>query len=155
MADNMYLTADGVQKLEKELAELKGPARAALSKRLKAAIEQGDLSENADYSKAKEDQSFMEGRIQEIEAMLKNYVIIDANGNKRDAVDIGATITIQEGSDDPETYFLVGPAEADPAHGKISFESPIGSALLKHKVGDTVKVAAPGGDILFRILEIK
>ncbi|MGV8025072.1 MAG: transcription elongation factor GreA [Anaerolineaceae bacterium] len=155
MADTVYLTAEGIRKLEQELAELKGPARIALSKRLKAAIEQGDLSENADYSKAKEDQSFLEGRIQGIEAMLKNYVVIDEQNNLHEIVEIGATVTIQEGSDDPETYFLVGPAEADPAHGRISFESPIGSALLNHKIGETVKVAAPGGDLLFHILEIK
>ncbi|MHB8807687.1 MAG: transcription elongation factor GreA [Anaerolineaceae bacterium] len=155
MADTVYLTAEGIRKLEQELAELKGPARIALSKRLKAAIEQGDLSENADYSKAKEDQSFLEGRIQGIEAMLKNYVVIDDQNNFHEIVEIGATVTIQEGSDDPETYFLVGPAEADPAHGRISFESPIGSALLNHKIGETVKVAAPGGDLLFHILEIK
>jgi transcription elongation factor GreA len=155
MADIVYLTAEGIQKLEQELAELKGPARIALSKRLKAAIEQGDLSENADYSKAKEDQSFLEGRIQGIEAMLKNYVVIDDQNNFHEVVEIGATVTIQEGSADPETYFLVGPAEADPAHGRISFESPIGSALLNHKIGETVKVAAPGGDLLFHILEIK
>ncbi len=155
MADTVYLTAEGIRKLEQELAELKGPARIALSKRLKAAIEQGDLSENADYSKAKEDQSFLEGRIQGIEAMLKNYVVIDDQNNFHEIVEIGATVTIQEGSDDPETYFLVGPAEADPVHGRISFESPIGSALLNHKTGETVKVAAPGGDLLFHILEIK
>ena len=155
MADTVYLTAEGIRKLEQELAKLKGPARIALSKRLKAAIEQGDLSENADYSKAKEDQSFLEGRIQGIEAMLKNYIVIDEQNNLHEIVEIGATVTIQEGSDDPESYFIVGPAEADPAHGKISFESPIGSALLNHKIGETVKVAAPGGDLLFHILEIK
>ncbi|HOJ00696.1 MAG TPA: transcription elongation factor GreA [Anaerolineaceae bacterium] len=155
MADTVYLTPEGVQKLEQELAELKGPARVALAKRLKAAIEQGDLSENADYSKAKEDQAFTEGRIQEIEAMLKNYIVIDGKQNVHDTVEIGTTVTIQESSDSPETYFLVGPAEADPAHGKISFESPIGSALLKHKVGDTVKVSTPAGYLLFQILDIK
>ncbi len=154
MAENVYLTANGVKKLEEELAELKGPVRASISKRLRAAIEQGDLSENADYSKAKEDQSFVEGRIQEIEAMLKNYVLIDENGDHRDTVEIGATVTIQEGSDDPETYFLVGPAEADPMQGKISFESPIGNALLSHKVGDKIKVTTPNGELYFHILDI-
>lgn len=155
MADKVYLTAEGVTKLEKELEELKGPARVELSKRLKAAIEQGDLSENADYSKAKEDQSFLEGRIQEIENMLKNYVVIDDRQRSKGTVEIGATVTIQEGSDNPETYYLVGPAEADPAHGRISFESPIGSALMKHQVGDAIKVSAPGGDLVFKIIDIK
>lgn len=155
MADPVYLTADGLNKLEQELSELKGPARKSLSKRLKIAIEQGDLSENADYIKAKEDQGFMEGRIQEIEAMLNNYIVIDEKKNIHEKVEIGATITIQEGSDDPETYFLVGSAEADPVNGKISYESPIGSALLDHRVGDKVKVSAPGGEVFLQILEIK
>ncbi|HAF60938.1 MAG TPA: transcription elongation factor GreA [Anaerolineaceae bacterium] len=155
MVDTVYLTAEGIKKLEAELEQLKGPARAELSKRLKAAIEQGDLSENADYSKAKEDQGFLEGRIQEIEAMLKNFVIIDEQQRNHDFVEIGATVTIQEGDDDPETYYLVGPAEADPVNGKISFESPIGSALLNHSIGETVIVSTPGGELNFKILEIK
>jgi transcription elongation factor GreA len=155
MADPVYLTADGLIKLQQELAELKGPVRASLSKRLKIAIEQGDLSENADYIKAKEDQGFIEGRIQELEAMLNSYKIIDQTKNINEKVEIGSTITIQEGSDDPETYFLVGSAEADPINGRISFESPIGSALLNHRVGDKVKVSVPGGDIILQILEIK
>lgn len=155
MPEKTYLTADGVKNLEAELEQLKGPARSELSKRLKAAIEQGDLSENADYSKAKEDQGFLEGRIQEIEAMLINYVLIDERKRKQGLVEIGATVTIQEGNDEPETYYLVGPAEADPINGKISFESPIGSALLNHAPGETVVVSTPGGDLNFTILEIK
>ena len=155
MPEKTYLTTDGVKNLEAELEQLKGPARSELSKRLKAAIEQGDLSENADYSKAKEDQGFLEGRIQEIEAMLKNYVLIDERKRKQGLVEIGATVTIQEGNDEPETYYLVGPAEADPINGRISFESPIGSALLDHAPGETVVVSTPGGDLNFKILEIK
>ena len=155
MADTVYLTAEGIKKLEAELEQLRGPARIELSKRLKAAIEQGDLSENADYSKAKEDQSFLEGRIQEIEAMLTNYVIIDDRQRNHGFVEIGATVTIQEGDDDPEIYYIVGPAEADPVNGRISFESPIGSALLNHSIGETVIVSTPGGELNFKILEIK
>ena len=155
MPEKTYLTTDGVKNLEAELEQLKGPARSELSKRLKAAIEQGDLSENADYSKAKEDQGFLEGRIQEIEAMLKNYILIDERKRKHGLVEIGATVTIQEGNDEPETYYLVGPAEADPINGRISFESPIGSALLDHAPGETVVVSTPGGDLNFKILEIK
>lgn len=155
MPEKTYLTTDGVKNLESELEQLKGPARSELSKRLKAAIEQGDLSENADYSKAKEDQGFLEGRIQEIEAMLKNYVLIDERKRKQGLVEIGATVTIQEGDDEPETYYLVGPAEADPINGRISFESPIGSALLNHAPGEKVVVSTPGGDLNFTILEIK
>lgn len=154
MEETVYLTNAGINKLEAELKELKGPARKELSQRLKSAIEMGDLSENADYAKAKEDQGFLEGRIQEIESMLKNYVIIDEKKRSQDIIEIGSTITIQEGSDSPETYYLVGPAEADPVNGKISFQSPIGNALLEHKVGDDVKVNTPGGELTLKILEI-
>jgi transcription elongation factor GreA len=155
MEETVYLTNAGITKLEAELEELKGPARKDLSQRLKSAIEMGDLSENADYAKAKEDQGFLEGRIQEIESMLKNYVIIDEKKRSQDIIEIGSTITIQEGADSPETYYLVGPAEADPVNGKISFQSPIGNALLEHKVGDNVKVNTPGGELTLKILEIK
>ncbi len=155
MADSVYLTADGLKKLQEELNELKGPARISISKRLKIAIEQGDLSENADYIKAKEDQGFTEGRIQEIEALLNNYTIIAEKKSISERVEIGSTVTIQENTNNPETYFLVGSAEADPMHGKISFESPIGSALLNHKAGDKIKVTAPGGEISFLIVDIK
>lgn len=149
-----YLTAEGLERLQKELTELKGPAREALALRLRAAIQQGDLSENADYSAAKEEQGFLEGRIQELERILRNVVIIDPN-TRRDQVDIGARITIQEdGFDEPEDYYMVGPKEADPANGRISHESPIGKALLGHREGDKVVVETPNGVITFNILKI-
>src|SRR5512140_1602740 len=101
-----YLTPEGEDKLKRELEELKGPRREELSKRLRSAIQMGDLSENADYHKAKEDQGFLEGRIQEIEYMLRNAVLIESN-TRRDSVGIGSRVTIQEGSGPEETYHVV------------------------------------------------
>src|SRR5262245_44389867 len=131
--NQVYLTAEGEAKLKTELAELKGPRREELAKRLRSAIQMGDLSENADYHKAKEDQGFLEGRIQEIESILRNAVIIEKT--QGDAVSVGSHVTIQEADFDPEIFYVVGAKEADPRNGKISNESPIGSALMNHKVG--------------------
>jgi transcription elongation factor GreA len=150
-----YLTAEGAERLQNELTNLKGPAREQLAQRLRAAIQQGDLSENADYSAAKEDQGFLEGRIQELERILSNFIIIDENAKNRDVVDIGAHITIQEGDYDAETYHMVGPKEANPVQGRISHESPIGRALLGHRVGDEVVADTPNGVIRFKILKIE
>jgi transcription elongation factor GreA len=149
-----YLTPEGEAKLRAELAELTGPRREELSQRLRSAIQMGDLSENADYHKAKEDQGFLEGRIQEIEAILRSAVIIEKTAS-RDVVSIGSHVTIQEEDFPPETYHLVGPTEADPRNGKISHESPIGRALLDKKVGDVAEAEAPGGKIKFKILRIE
>jgi transcription elongation factor GreA len=150
-----YLTPEGAERLRQELVNLKGPGREALAKRLRAAIQQGDLSENADYHHAKEEQGFMEGRIQELERLLKNTIILEENGQLRDVVDVGVHVTIQEEDLSPETYHLVGPTEANPRQGKISFESPIGRALMGHKAGDIVTAETPVGAISFKILEIK
>ena len=114
MADVHYLTADGLVKLKAEFEQLKGPAREDLAKRLRFAIQQGDLSENADYIQAKEEQGFLEGRIQELTEILSNYQIIDERVGNRDKVEIGAHITIQEDEYDPETYHLVGPKRSQP-----------------------------------------
>ncbi len=154
MPEPTYLTAEGAAKLESELVELKGPRREAIAKRLRSAIQMGDLSENADYHKAKEDQGFLEGRIQEIEFMLRNAVIIEKSG-RGDTITIGSHVTIQEAGSDPETYHVVGAKEADPRHGKISNESPIGRASMDHKVGDTIEAETPGGKIKFKILKIE
>jgi transcription elongation factor GreA len=154
MTQPNYLTPEGEAKLNAELQELKGPKREELSKRLRSAIQMGDLSENADYHKAKEDQGFLEGRIQEIESILRNTVIIEETQN-RGVIFIGSHVTIQEGDFDPETYHLVGPTEADPRKGKISHESPIGRALMDKKVGDIAEAETPGGKIKFKILKIE
>jgi transcription elongation factor GreA len=148
-----YLTPEGETRLRAELAELTGPRREELAKRLRAAIQMGDLSENADYHKAKEDQGFLEGRIQEIEAILRMAVIIVKK--QSDVVTVGSHVTVQEADFDPETYYLVGAKEADPRSGKISNESPIGKALMDHKAGDVVEAETPGGRIKFKILKIE
>lgn len=155
MNEQVYLTAEGAARLKAELEELVGPARTELAKRLRAAIQQGDLSENADYHKAKEDQGFLEGRIQELEFLLKNAKIIPPNNGNKDTIDIGARITVQEEDFEPETYHLVGPKEANPRNGMISYESPIGQALMGHRVGDKINVQTPGGTIYLSILQIE
>ncbi len=154
MAETSFLTAEGLEKLQKELIQLKGPARDDLSHRLREAIQMGDLSENADYIQAKEEQGFLEGRIQELEQLLSNVQIIDENEKSRDVIDIGATVTVQEETYAEEEYFLVGPKEADPINGRISYESPIGKALIGHKVGDSIKIETPGGSLNLKIKKI-
>lgn len=154
MAEPTYLTTEGATRLKAELEELTGPRREELAVRLRTAIQMGDLSENADYIKAKEDQGFLEGRIQELEYILSNAVIIEDNNN-RDVVGIGSHVTIQEEDYPEETYHLVGPTEADPSKGKISHESPIGKALMDHKAGETVEAETPGGVIKLKILKIE
>ncbi|GAB4488593.1 MAG: transcription elongation factor GreA [Anaerolineales bacterium] len=153
MPEPIYLTAEGAEKLKLELTELKGPQREALAKRLREAIQMGDLSENADYHKAKEDQAFLEGRIQELEYILSAAQIIDSTV-ATDVVRVGVTVTVQEEDFEPETYYIVGAKEADPRAGKISNESPIGRALMDHKVGDVVEAQTPGGVLKLKILKI-
>ena len=153
MPEPTYLTAEGAAKLKTELKELTGPKREELSARLRAAIQMGDLSENADYIKAKEDQGFLEGRIQELEYILGNAIIIEEKADKN-VVSLGSRVTIQEEDYPEETYHLVGATEADPSKGKISHESPIGNALINHKVGEIVEAETPGGTIKFKILKI-
>ncbi len=148
-----YLTPEGELKLKAELAELTGPRREELALRLRSAIQMGDLSENADYHKAKEDQAFLEGRIQEIEAVLRSAVIIEKTNS--DTVNVGSHVTVQEENYDPEKYHLVGAKEADPRNGKISNESPIGQALMGHKAGDVVEAETPGGKVKFKILKVE
>jgi len=154
MPDPKYLTAEGISKIKGEREELRGPRRHDLAKRLRSAIQMGDLSENADYHKAKEDQAFLEGRIQELEYLLRNAVVIEKNVSS-DVVGLGNHVTIQEGDSPAETYHVVGAKEADPRNGKISNESPIGMALSDHRVGDVVEVETPGGILRFKILKIE
>ena len=155
MEQEYYLTSEGAAKLRAELEELKGPKRDEMARRLRSAIQMGDLSENADYHKAKEDQGFMEGRIQELERILKNVKIIDEDELPTDTIQVGSRVTVQEGDYPVETYFLVGATEADPRNGRISNESPIGKALLGGHVGDEVVASTPGGEIRLKILKIE
>jgi len=155
MNDDIFLTEDGIQKIKEELEELKGPARAELAARLRSAIEMGDLSENADYIKAKEDQGFTEGKIQELEEILKRAKVIDLQNNSSDEVQIGSSVLVKEEGYEQELIHIVGSKEADPNLGKLSYESPIGSALLGHKISDIVRIKTPEGGINFKIIEIK
>jgi len=149
-----YLTPEGKEKLKAELDELVNVKRIALAKRLRDAIQQGDLSENADYHSAKEDQAFLEGRILELQQALRSAVIIE-NVISTGSVQMGSRVTVQETGEDPETFILVGAKEASPREGKISNESPIGRALLGRRVGDTIEATTPAGTIQFKILDIE
>ena len=154
MSEPIYLTAEGAEKLKLELVDLKGPQRAAISARLRDAIQMGDLSENADYHKAKEDQGFLEGRIQELEYTLSNAIIVDGSARK-DVVSVGMHVTVKEDDFEPEVFHIVGAKEADPRAGKISNESPFGRALMDHRVGEVVKAETPGGTTKLKILKIE
>ena len=155
MAQQNYLTPEGKEELQRELAILVNVRRQELAAKLKDAVSQGDLKENADYHDAKEQQAFVEGRIQYIESVLRTATIISNKGNS-DRVRVGSAVTIREqGVAEDETYLIVGPAEANPREGKISNESPIGSALLGHKKGDKVRVMTPSGEMLLVIRLVK
>jgi transcription elongation factor GreA len=155
MSEPIYLTAEGAAKLKLELADLKGPQREALSARLRDAIQMGDLSENADYHKAKEDQGFLEGRIQELEYTLANAIIVEDGTASKEVVSVGNHVTVQEEDYEPEVFHIVGAKEADPRAGKISNESPFGRALMAHRVGEVVSAETPGGKIKLKILKIE
>ncbi|MEJ5308797.1 MAG: transcription elongation factor GreA [Anaerolineae bacterium] len=151
----VYVTPEGLEKLKAELDELVNVRRVALAQRLSAAIKQGDLSENADYITAKEEQAFLEGRIREIEAAVRHAVVIEGPVVSDGRATLGSYVTVvEEGYDDEETYHIVGPLEADPTKGKISHESPLGESLLGRRVGDKVTVQAPAGTIEFRVVKI-
>jgi transcription elongation factor GreA len=150
-----YLTAEGAIRIKTELEDLKGPQRLAISRRLRDAIQMGDLSENADYHKAKEDQGFLEGRIQELEYVITNAIIVEETDGPKNIVSVGVQVTVQEDDSDPETYHMVGAKEANPRLRKISNESPIGLALMGRKVGEVVEAVTPGGRIKLKILKIE
>jgi transcription elongation factor GreA len=150
-----YLTPEGFQNLEKRLRHLLEVRRAEVAERLRQALEEGgDLSENAEYEDAKNEQAFVEGEILRLEMILSTAQVIEASDVK-DQVVIGSKVTVvEQGSKDKEVYYLVGSAEAKPSEGKISHESPLGRAMIGAKVGEKVKVKAPDGEIIFTIKEI-
>jgi transcription elongation factor GreA len=153
--NKVYLTLEGVEKLRQELDHLINERRPALADRLRHAIQQGDLSENADYQTAKEEQAFLEGRIQQLERMLLDAVIIEETQGPKDKVGLGCRVTvIEDGEDIAEAFVIVGPAESDPTNGRISNESPLGRALMARKVGERVIVQAPSGELVFKITAI-
>ncbi len=155
MADKpIYLTFEGKKKLEEELHYLVNIRRKEVAAAIQSAKEEGDISENSAYDEAKLTQAFLEGRIQTIEAQLREAVLIEKNGSG-DRVDVGSKVTVEEDGFDPETYHIVGSAEADPLNGRISNESPIGKALLGAKVGQTVKAETPNGQLVFKVIKIE
>ena len=155
--EKVYLTDQGFLELETELNDLKNVKRPAVIKALKEARALGDLSENADYDAARNEQAQVEGRIQELEKIMENAHIIEKNST--DAVCLGSTVKIEyieEDDDDTEEYMIVGSKEADPSNNKISNESPVGAALIGSKVGDTIEVETPNGEMVkYEILEIQ
>jgi len=152
--EKIYLTQEGKENLQRELEDLEGPRRLDIATRLKSAIEMGDLSENADYQKAKEDQGFLEGKIMEVSHTLSQAIVIKNSPVDNGMVTVGCNVTIQEEDFPPETFYLVGSHEADPPENKISNVSPIGKALMEKQVGDTVTVNTPGGTYEVKILDI-
>ena len=153
-AKPVYLTLEGKKKLEEELDYLTNVRRKEVAAAIQAAKDEGDITENSAYDEAKLAQGFVEGRIQTIEAQLRNAEIIEQNG-KSDRVDVGSKVTVVEDGVGEETYHIIGSAEADPTNGKISNESPIGKALLGAKVGDVVKAEIPDGEIAFKVIRIE
>ena len=154
-SDEMYLTPEGEAELRRELRDLVETRKPALARKLKEAVAQGDLKENADYHDAKEQLGFIEGRAQHIESILRDATVVAASGPS-DRVSIGSTVVIREdGEDEDEEYRIVGSAEANPRHRKISEKSPMGSALLGKKRGRKVKVKTPDGDIRVKIVDIR
>jgi len=149
-----YLTREGHERLQEELEQLRTVKRQEVADRLGEAMDGGELIEDAEYEAAKNEQAFVEGRIQELEILLANARVIEETG-KMDVAQLAAKVTIQENGNDPEIYMIVGPAEANPREGRISNESPLGGALLDHKAGDTVTVEAPAGSFIVNIIKVE
>jgi transcription elongation factor GreA len=150
-----FLTKEGFQKLQEELEYLRTIKRQEVAERLHEAMEGGELIENAEYEAAKNEQAFVEGRIQELEVILAAARLIEDNGKSKEGlIQVGSTVTIEEDGE-PATYTIVGAAEANPREGKISNESPIGKAIIGHKAGETLQVEAPGGHFKVKILKVK
>jgi transcription elongation factor GreA len=148
-----FLTREGYLKLQEELEHLRTVRRQEVAQRLHEAMEGGELIEDAEYEAAKNEQAFVEGRIQELEMLLANARVIEET-NHAELVTLGATVTIQEEGAEPEVYTIVGPAEANPRNGRISNESPLGRALLDRRPGEVVRVDAPGGSFTVRVIKL-
>ncbi|MGB8956724.1 MAG: transcription elongation factor GreA [Tumebacillaceae bacterium] len=156
MSENpTFLTREGLAKLEEELDFLKSSKRKEVAERIKIAVSYGDLSENAEYDAAKDEQAFVESRIVQLEKMMRNVRIIEPGSADKSTVNIGMTVKLKEIPEgDIETYTIVGSQESDPLEGKISNESPLGSNLIGRSVGERVTINTPGGQLEFEIVEI-
>ncbi|NTV88991.1 MAG: transcription elongation factor GreA [Clostridiales bacterium] len=151
----VILTYEGLKKLEEELEVLRGAKRMEIKERIKVALSFGDISENSEYDEAKNEQAYVEGRIAQIETMLKHARVIDEDDVSTEKVTIGSKVKIQDMETKEEViYTLVGSTEADPMNYKISNESPVGSALMQKKKGTIVDVIVPDGSVKFKILKI-
>ena len=153
MASDVHITPEGLAAVREEHHELTTNRRPAIVAKIKAARELGDLSENFEYHAAKNEQGMMEARIRELEAIIRNHVLIEAQ-TERGVVAMGSTVRFAEDGQDEEAYRIVGPAEADPKAGRVSFESALGKALIGHRVGDDVQIKTPGGVYSVRITRI-
>jgi transcription elongation factor GreA len=154
--NKVYLTQEGLTKVKEELEYLTGTRRREVAQMIAEAKAEGDISENAGYDEAKTAQGFLEGRIRELENVLKNAEIIQESNGPANNVDIGRTVVIREvGTDYEETYTIVGSMEADPTNGRVSNESPMGQALLGKKIGQEAIVASPAGEITFEVVKIQ
>jgi transcription elongation factor GreA len=148
----VYVSADGLKKMQRELEELRTSKRAEVAERIHAAMEFGDFTENSELEQAKNDQAFLEGRIMTLEQMIKNAQVIDESSH-HELVEVGSHVSV-ESDGAREQYVIVGSAEASPAEGKISNESPVGRALMGHKAGETVRLAVPAGAVEMKILKV-
>ncbi len=154
--NKVYLTPEGLTKVEEELEYLTGTRRREVAQMIAEAKAEGDISENAGYDEAKTAQGFLEGRIRELENVLKNAEVIQESNGPASRVDIGRTVVIREvGSDYEETYTIVGSMEADPTNGRVSNQSPMGQALLGKKIGQEAVVSSPAGEISFEVVKIE
>jgi transcription elongation factor GreA len=153
MTETTYLTAEGRKKLKDELEYLRTVRRPAVARQIHEAKEGGDITENAGYDEAKNEQAFVEGRIMTLEALL-NQVEIITEGNRGEVVSLGSKVKVAEDGGDPEVFHIVGKAEADPGKGRISNESPLGRALMGRRKGDKVTVQTPDGPVVFRVLQV-
>lgn len=150
----VYISKEGLQKLKDELALIEGDKLKAIAKKIGEAKDLGDLSENAEYHEAKQQQAFLYGKTQELKYKIKHAKIIDNKNCDKKSIEVGCAVVLKDGENEFE-YTLVGSDEADPIAGRISIESPIGCSLLNHQVGDEVVVNTPAGEIKYSIIQIK
>ncbi len=156
MSDEILLTEEGYEELEEELRHLKEEKRKEVAEKIKIARDYGDISENAEYDEAKNEQAFVEGRIKKLEKMLENARVVKKDEINNHTVNVGNAVELKElGTEEVYTYTLVGSAEADPLQNKISNQSPIGKAVIGNSIGDEVEVETPEGTVEYRILSIK